>query len=300
MMIRHVTIQSFGEISFYDAVFNPGLNCIDSRHAPEIPAVIELLLCSRHPRSLPRGWVRPNTCITAEILLGGEEYTLDAVCHQGKLTFAVRDSQGNDATSFYRYTLSHCPEQDAVESFDGQDRTYPTRLLSYRNRADYDTTATLSRRTKRFADTKVFRSYVNQYIRSFRPESIRNGKKYQITITPQGKFEVFSPNTPEKLFLSTTEEKLFLYLCFLNVAEFWEEFEKIRDLHHEKKPLTIQNFLEFLDDAADIRGLMERTAKLQRQTLIFTSNLSEEMQNALNQQRNNIRKDDCNGLLFKS
>jgi hypothetical protein len=77
--------------------------------------------------------------------------------------------------------------------------------------------------------------------------------------------------------LSETEEKLFLYICFLNIAEFWEGFEKIRDLHHKKKPLLIQNFLEFLDESTDISSLITRTLRIKRQVILLTLPLNEEI-----------------------
>ena len=46
-------------------------------------------------------------------------------------------------------------------------------------------------------------------------------------INEQGKFEVIYPGVSGKVFLSETEEKLFLYICFLNIAEFWEDIETI-------------------------------------------------------------------------
>ena len=39
---------------------------------------------------------------------------------------------------------------------------------------------------------------------------------------------------------------------------------------YKKKPLLIQNFLEFLDASADIDSLMARTARLQRQIILLT------------------------------
>ena len=41
-------------------------------------------------------------------------------------------------------------------------------------------------------------------------------------------------------------------------------------MHHEKKPLLIKNFLEFLDQSTDIKGLITRTKKLGRQIIILT------------------------------
>ena len=88
---------------------------------------------------------------------------------------------------------------------------------------------------------------------------------------------MFDPGRSGDVRLSETEEKLFLYICFLNVAGFWADIEKIRDLHHEKKPLVIWNFLEFLDNSTDISALVARTVKLHRQIIILTLPLAGEL-----------------------
>lgn len=203
-------------------------------------------------------------------------YTANVTPDKDRLQLAVTDPSGLDVTDDYRQTLSHCPEQDATESFDGQDKTLPLRLCWYRNREDDEIPGDLSDRTERLADTKTFRSHLIRYVKAFQPEPINCKKNYQTTINEQGKFEVIYPGVSGKVFLSETEEKLFLYICFLNIAEFWEGFEKTRDLHHEKKPLLIRDFIEFLDEAANINALIARTQNLQRQIIILTSPLDEE------------------------
>ena len=125
--------------------------------------------------------------------------------------------------------------------------------------------------------TKTFRSHLIRYIKAFEPEPINNIKNYKATINNQGRFEVVYPGVSDELLLSETEEKLFWYICFLNVAEFWTDVENIRNMHHEKKPLIIKNFLEFLDQTTDIDGLIARTTKLGRQVIILTLPMQESL-----------------------
>ena len=75
--------------------------------------------------------------------------------------------------------------------------------------------------------------------------------------------------------LSQTEEKLFRYICFLNIAEFWEDIENVRNIHHEKKPLLVKNFIDFLDESTDINSLIARTVQLGRQVIILTLPMQE-------------------------
>jgi len=79
--------------------------------------------------------------------------------------------------------------------------------------------------------------------------------------------------------LSETEEKLFLFICFLNIAEFWSDIESIRNLHHIEKPLLIKNFIEYLDESVDIENLIKRTVMLGRQVIIVTLPFQNEVLN---------------------
>ena len=273
MIIRHITVRDFGSIPFYDTALSPALNVIDSRHAPEIAIAIAFLLCSKALQTIPEAWLQPTTRLTAEVLSEARTYAVTAAPCNGRLTLIATDNSGADATDAYRYMLAHCLEQDATDTFDGQDKTLPLRLCWYRNCADAP--ENISNKTDRLTDTKTFRSHLIAYIKSFQPEPINCKKSYQTAIDPQGEFKVFYPGVSANISLSETEEKLFLYVCFLNIAEFWADIERMRDLHHEKKPLVIQNFLEFLDESTDISALVARTRKLQRQIIILTLPLRE-------------------------
>lgn len=273
MFIQHITIHNFGVIRYYDADLTQELNLIESRHTDEIAAVVGFLLCNTPPPTIPQQWLQADTQISAVINLEDTAYSICAKPQLGQLQLIATDATGGDATAQYQYALSHCKEQDEIESFDGQDKEVPLRLCRYRYREDDDD---LSGRTERLADTNTFRRYLCQYTQDFRPEPINSKKKYQTAVSEQGIFEARYPGFSGEVFLSETEEKLFLYICFLNIAEFWAGFEKIRDLHHEKKPLLIRDFIEFLDESANINALIARTQKLQRQIIILTSPLDEE------------------------
>ena len=291
MYIQHVTIENFGAIRFYNVDFTSELNLIESRHTAEIAAAIAFLLCNKLPSAIPEQWLQEDTRISATVSLEDATYVVCAKSHLGQLQISAVDPTGADTKVQYQYELSHCPEQDDIEAFDGQDKTTPLRLYRYYCREDPND---LSGRTGCLVDTKTFRRHLYQYIQNFRPEPINSKKNYQAAMDSQGKFQVFYPGFSGDVYLSETEQKLFHYICFLNVAEFWADIEKIRDMHHEKKPLVIENFLEFLDDSTDIQGLIARTVKLQRQVLILTPPMQKEMK------QNGIGKDGFYELLFES
>ncbi|MBQ5656912.1 MAG: hypothetical protein IIV14_05755 [Bacteroidaceae bacterium] len=276
MIIRYITIRNFGSVCFYHANLDTELNVIDARCISELSTALEFILCSKTPQSVPAVWVHDDTDITAGVLMDDILYTACATTDQDRLQLTVTDPTGADITDTYRYALAHCPEQDAVEHFDGQNKTLPMQLYLYRNCGEHDLGADLSDRTAQLADTQTFRSHLARYLKTFRPEPINCRKKYQAALNSQGKFEVVDPGLSGEVYLSETEEKLFLYICFLNITEFWMDIERIRDLHHEKKPLLIRNFLEYLDESADISSLIARTLKTKRQVILMTPPLDKE------------------------
>ena len=274
MFIQQIKIKNFGGICFYHADLTQDLNLIDSRYTDEIAAAIHLILCSKSKNPIPEQWIQADTQIAATVCLEDAVYQVCAVPLPGQWQLMATDPTGADITMQYRHTLSHCTEQDDVESFDGQDKGLPLRMYRYWCREENDD---LSCKTERLADTKTFLKYLRQYIRDYRPEQIHSQKKYQTIVSPQGAFDVIFPGIEGKIYLSETETRLFRYICFLNLAEFWAGFEKIRDLHHRKKPLMIQNFVEFLDESANISNLITRTQKLQRQIILLTIPLDREI-----------------------
>lgn len=271
MFIQYLTFRNFGGVSDFAVFLTPGINIIESRQIPVLSAVISLLLCNRVP--LPSGWVRSGTRLEASVVLKDERYHLSVTFREDQPILIATNEAGCDVTESYQDTLYHCVEQDAAEFFDGQDKTAPSWLFRYHNPREYDTG--LSLRTDRITDTKTFRAHLLRYIKTFQPEPIHNRQHHLITVNPQGKFSVFQPGFSGTVFLSEAEEKLFFYTCFLNAAAFWEDIEKARDLHHEKKPLLVANFLEFLDESADFSGLIARTNQLKRQVILLTHSLSE-------------------------
>lgn len=271
MIIKHITVRNFGSVKFYDTVLTSKLNILDTIFTSEISTAIELVLCSKVLSEHYAVGVRDDTLITAEVLVEESSYYIELKpINEGSLKPTALDYKGNDVTDFYRHAMSHSWEQDATESFDGRDNSFPLRLCWYKGCDDYEVPKDLHSRSNYIVDTKTFRSHLIRYIKAFEPEPINNKKKYKISINKQGKFEVMYLGISGEINLSQTEEKLFWYSCFLNVAEFWEDIEKIRNIHHEKKPLLIKNFLEFLDQSADIKGLISRTKKLKRQIIILT------------------------------
>ena len=290
MFIQHITIENFGAIRYYDAEFRQGLNIVESRYTTELHEAISFLVCNDQASGIPEQWLRDDLLISATICLEDTIYTVCIRSVLGRPQMFATDPSGADATAQYKHALSHCEEQNGAELFGGWEPYIPLRLCDYCDRDIWDI---LSDRTDRITDTKTFHRYLYRYIRDFCPEPINSKKNYLATINQQGEFEVILPGFDGEIHLSETEKRLFSYICFLNVAEFWAGFEKIRDLHHEKKPLLIQDFLEFLDEGADISSLLARTQKLHRQIIILTSPMEGEIKKKWMGENNGIFLEPC-------
>lgn len=293
MFIQHITIENFGAIRHYDAEFRQGLNIVEDRYTTELHEAIGFLVCNDQACGIPEQWLRDDLHISATICLEDTIYTVCIRSVLGRPQMFAIDPSGADATAQYKHALSHCEEQDGAELFGGWEPYVPIRLSDY---WELDARDFLSDRTDRITDTKTFHRYLYRYIRDFCPEPINSKKNYLATINQQGEFEVILPGFDGEIHLSETEKRLFHYICFLNIAEFWTGFEAMRDLHHEKKPLLIQDFLEFLDEGADISSLIARTQKLQRQIIILTSPLDEELIKKWMGENNGIFLKSCSAI----
>ena len=244
-----------------------------------------VVFCTTYALILPAITMEPEMLCGLQAHIHGEECYREIQQYEyccgfvsgNNLDDSDGDVSGNDVTDFYCTLISHCTEQDTIDNFDGRDNSFPLRLCWYRDRDDYEAPKDLHSRSNYVVSTKTFRSHLIRYIKAFEPEPINNIKNYKATINNQGRFEVVYPGVSGELLLSETEEKLFWYICFLNVAEFWTDVENIRNMHHEKKPLIIKNFLEFLDQTTDIDGLIARTTKLGRQVIILTLPMQESL-----------------------
>ena len=267
MFIQHITIENFGAIRHYDAEFRQGLNIVEGRYATELHEAISFLVCNDQVPGIPEQWLQDSLRISATICLEDTIYTVCIRSVLGRPQMFATDPKGNDATAQYKYALSHCEEQNGAELFGGWEPYIPLRLFDYYDRDIWDV---LSDRTDRLIDTKTFHRYLLGYIRSFVPEPLGSKKNYLVSINQQGKFEVMLPGYEGEIHLSETEKRLFSYICFLNIAEFWAGFEKIRDLHHEKKPLVVRNLLELLGKTEDAKTVFSKTKDLKRQAIILT------------------------------
>ena len=211
--------------------------------------------------------------IEGEVCVLGKVYRVEVKQNSAnsRLFLAAYDEVGEDVTAEYVYLTSHCCEQDVSDTFFGDEDQAHLQLLAYLAEDEDGGARRSSGRTDRMSRTKAFRAYLKAFIRDFRPEPLRKGKRYELFLLPDGRYDVRHHDDGRMpVFLSESEQILFRYLCFLRTAEFWHGFEQLRNLHGVYKPLVVGRFLERLDESIDTHDLLNRTLQLERQLILLT------------------------------
>ena len=105
---------------------------------------------------------------------------------------------------------------------------------------------------------------MTEYIRNFKPQKLNPKKDFYINIDEKGSF--FVEGNPD---LSASEQNLFDFLCFLDMVEFWEGFEKTKNFKHIKKPIVITELFEMIDESIPKDFIIKRLKKLDRQIFLI-------------------------------
>ena len=272
MILKNIKIQNLGSITDFSHEFREGLNVLGDYRRDELSFAFRLI-CGHKIPPPPSISVGVDTRIEAELFLSEKEYHIAASLdkQKQKLVLSCRDSSGSNVTKEYLYLTGHSCEQDLADVFSGDEGESSCRFLRYANEDLYYSKGELSRVTDGLSSIKAFRRYLHDFLDNFRPEPLRDGKRYEIFLSKSGRYAVRYKDGDSTTVLSESEKMLFKYLCFLRTAEFWHGFEELRNLHGIKKPLLISGFLERLDESIDVRELLLRTENLGRQVILITN-----------------------------
>ena len=272
MILKNITIQNLGSITYLSQEFKEGLNILVDYRRDELSFAFKFISGHKIPPP-PNISVGVDTRIEATVLLAEKEYRVTALPDaSGKFKLFCKDLSEKDVTNEYLYLTAHSYEQDLTDVFSGKEEEILLRFLKYANEDLYYAKDELSKSTDGLSDIKAFRRYLRDFLDNFEPELLRDGKGYEIVLRKDGRYAVRCKTRGSyENTLSESEKMTFRYLCFLRTAEFWHGFEQIRNLHSIKKPLLISGFLEKLDESIDVGELLLRTEKLKRQTILITN-----------------------------
>ena len=274
MFIKRLSINYFGSLLHFDVEVNPELAIIESHYTEEIYAALGILFNIKSMPPYPDIWISEKTKIYAEVVTNGGEYHIIVTQNEKAcvLKLSAYTSDGIEATTNYLDEVSYCFEEDMMTCFSGHNNTFTRYFSQYLSEENNCSTNTISKLTGGYSDTHAFRSYLTRFIKGYKSELLRGDKPYKISILRNGRFIVTAAKGYDDIsdVLSESEKKLFGFLCFLNISEFWCGFESIRNMHYTVKPLIIMDFFEYIDESVDMQIYSDRAVKFERQVIILT------------------------------
>ena len=268
MLLKKISISHLGGVKNFSCDFSDSLNVVKERYSDELCWAISSVLHNKSTPCILPVWICKESRIDAVVSINEKTFHIRITPNEdlNGIKLSAFDEQGCEATAEYRYLSSHCAEHDLSDIFNGNEKHAFLRILNYLNEPEIP-----DRSVDGLLHIKAFRSYAFDYVQNFKPEPLREGKRYEIVLEKNGLYGVRCMDDREQpVYLSESEQTLFRYLCFLKTAEFWQGFEEIRNLHSVKKPFVIKDFLERLDESIDVSELFDRTLKLGRQIIVLT------------------------------
>lgn len=264
MYIKEINIKNFGRLISTTFDFKNSTNIIKTVCHAELTDALELILGNITDST----FLCINTLIRAELEL---EKTYYVEIKDKKLQ--AFDENSFNCTNYYLYLISHHKEENDSNCFKNfKHQNYPHRLLKYKHIEKYYFNDDFSSLTGGMGTTKTFREYLNSYIKNFKPLPLIKGKEYFLILDENGNFEVFGGENKD-MPLSKLESTIYHFLCFIQLAKFWSDAEKIRDINHLNKPLIIPDFLEKLDENIDIAPYVALSASCERQVIFIKSQI---------------------------
>ena len=263
MFIKEIFIEKDDQIT-ESLTFRPGLSVIEESN--ELYDIIKLILGNNESR--------PSFCnfsFKAEVLLEKTYYFYGRKnAGEGTFDFVVFSDAQKDCTNEYFYTIKQNQELDSSLFFDEyKKQNYPNRLLHYNDLFKYYPNGEFATLTNGYGKTRSFKGFMAQYIKYFKPIKLRDDKELYLKLLPSGKFQVESPNGGVKVNLSEVENVLYHYYSFINVADFWNRADRIRNMFAVKKPLIVSSLLECMDESINVSEVLKKTNSLDRQIIIF-------------------------------
>lgn len=135
--------------------------------------------------------------------------------------------------------MSH--EERSLICFDDFEKEdYHLRLAYYKDNKYYYK-GKFSALTNGIGETRFFRAYLNEFIKSYKPELINKEKDLWLSLKDNGEFVVTKGGNGETT-ADLSQKDFFMYnlLCFLNLVRFWDEFNEIRDINIIKLPVIVK------------------------------------------------------------
>ena len=267
MRIERLILENAESPGRCDAAFSPGPVLLRKAEAKAILDAAALLCGSTAPPGyLP---ARAGARLTAAVAAAGRCRHVCAAGEQGNWKLTARQENGRDCTADYLAAVHRCAEEADFDLFDGDAGSdFHDRFLRYKNSGFCYPENTFVQRTEGIGETRTFKLLLDRTIRSFPPQKLSlSGREMFFSLNDTGRFAL-SAAQPARLgtgALTGEENKIFQFLCFLQISEFWQRLGVIRDLTRVDKPLLVTGLLEGSDGDAQRTVLLQEAQKSGRQ-----------------------------------
>lgn len=240
MILKKLTIEQFGKIQHYETSFDPKISVISHPNADFIVRAIGVATNNRTLAGcITKGMLSVNTYIRVEIEAQGTMLLVTArgqpsECGWEYDVCKTEHMESMSPSKLFR-SIRLCEEEEALTyyRYNGKDR-YSERFLHYKDPERYYKNGEFQKRTDGAGLTRSFRACLTEYMKVHKADG--------------------------------TDRRQVDFLCYLHVIKFWDCFQDIRDMHHEKWPIIIEAGEQFGNP--DFAELLETQGALGRQLLL--------------------------------
>lgn len=244
LILKKLTIEQFGKIRYFETSFDSKVSVISHSNSDLIVRAIGISTNNRTLAGhITNRMMSVNSHISAEIEVQGKAFLVNARGQPSQCGWAydVRDTACMESMSpskLFR-SIRLCEEEEALTyyRYNGKD-SYSDRFLHYKDPERYYASGEFQKKTDGVGLTRSFRACLAEYMKVHRVDE--------------------------------TDRRRADFLCYLHVIKFWDCFQDIRDMHHEKWPIIIEAGEQYGN--AEFAELLVAQSALGRQLLLKAAN----------------------------
>lgn len=253
MVIQELTYENIDIVKYHHRVFPEGIALLDHQDDGFTVAVLRVILGDRNACDFCMG---ENSRIFAKLEIGGKTCTMEVTQKNGEVHVKLQGAPVQYAVMELQNRLW---DSLGLRMFFGDDG-YATQLQEIVNG---------KKTPAAFCKTEPFRKYIQQYIRSFRPEKLLPGKNLWLCLGKDGRFLVRQEKSGEEvLCLSETDLWAFRFLCFVHLRRFWDTAQRKCNIPGVLFPAMTWDFSRVLDRSVDFEALLRRELESGRQLFL--------------------------------
>ena len=218
LILRKLTIEHFRKIEHYEIPFHEQLTVISDPNTDDIIKAIGMATNNKSlTGSTTSETASDHTHIDLELEIADRPYLITVRGRPSQKEYSLDGTDLEkdtvvDVSKIFR-DIRLCEEEENLTYYQYDPKNaFAERFLCYKDPDKYYSLGDFQKKTAGTGLTRSFRVSLAAYIRE---------------------------HEPCHSFLEKYDKKLFDYKCFLCVNEFWDNFENIRDMNHEKWPLII-------------------------------------------------------------